>query len=203
MPIAAQRVVDHAPQLAGDGRGLVLLRDDEDLLADGGLLLEPGLEVGFGLVGSGGVEGADPLTVSVAEQAADAASLARCRCRAGRFAMPVLPRGRLGRVAGKAGAASWAPAPGVRLAAEAATNAPAWRNVRRSVGDRSSCAIVIASSANGTARSSREYGIRRSIDPTAQGAWNQSRVASAAISGPGQPVFLVLGSPARGRAGQT
>ena len=58
--------------------------------------------------------------------------------------------------------------PAPRLAAEAVTKAPAWRNVRRSVGDRSSCAIVVASSARGMARSSREYGIRQSIDPNAE-----------------------------------
>ena len=52
----------------------VFLGDEEEVFADSGLLLEPGFEVGFGLVGGGGVEGANTLAVGVAEQAGDAAS---------------------------------------------------------------------------------------------------------------------------------
>ena len=61
-------------ELAHDfrGRPRQVLGDDEDLLADLGLLLEPELEVGLGLVLLRGVEAADPLGVGVPEDPLDA-----------------------------------------------------------------------------------------------------------------------------------
>ena len=116
-------LVDHAPQLARDVRGLVLLRDDEDLLADGGLLLKPGLEVGFGLVGSGGVEGADPLTVRVAEQAADAASPPGADVQQGDLGAG-LAEGSLGKGGRQSRGGFLGACAGVRLAAEAVDQRP-------------------------------------------------------------------------------
>ena len=49
------------------GRSRQVLGDEEDLLADVGLLLEPVLEVGLGLVAFRGVEAADALGVGEPE----------------------------------------------------------------------------------------------------------------------------------------
>ena len=116
-----------------DGRSRQVLGDEEDLLADLGLLLEPLLEVGLGAVGLGGVEAADALGEGEPE---DPVRPAPRPVPASRIvmSMPVLPRGRLGIVSGLAGASWLAPSAEVaRLTAEAVARAPAWRNVRRSV----------------------------------------------------------------------
>ena len=70
-------------ELAHDlGRGLrQILGDHEDLLANLGLLLEPELEVGLGLVPFRGVEAADALGVGVPQNALNARSLAGARVK--------------------------------------------------------------------------------------------------------------------------
>ena len=76
-----QPLVELAHDLAGRTREV--LGDDEDLLADVGLLLEPLAEVGLGLVCLGGVEAADALGVRVPEDPLESPAPARPRVEDG------------------------------------------------------------------------------------------------------------------------